>query len=279
MHARRPPLCAPNSSPSYLSVLHCHLSVVTAHPWPVDLFTNHACRTVATRPAYMSSGTWRSRSAECYQAISPSERPQAMDADPSPFLAQLNGSVWRYRHVVYGYYRIRVWVPPSAYGQRPAGPRSDGAPSPAVPCHQRRSRDDVRRPEESRSVSGQRGDPSRWPRQRRPRTPIHPVAAITSESPRSPSPPGRRRQRAPAPCEGHMTTPPSDMARRDRPSSAVPAHRRHSRYGERAKCSDVRSGSYPPLPNPCLPLPLAAAAAVQGWLVGGGCRRGRRRPG
>ena len=169
MHARRPPLCAPNSSPSsYLSVLHCHLSVVTAHPWPVDLFTNHACRTVATRPAYMSSGTWRSRSAECYQAISPSERPQAMDADPSPFLAQLNGSVWRYRHVVYGYYRIRVWVPPSAYGQRPAGPRSDGTPSPAVPCHQRRSRDDVRRPEESRSVSGQRGDPSHWPRQRRP---------------------------------------------------------------------------------------------------------------
>ena len=143
MHARRPPLCAPNSSPSYLSVLHCHLSVITAHPWPVDLFTNHACRTVATRPAYMSSGTWRSRSAECYQ---PSRhRNTASRAQATVAVPRTIGWIGMVQTCCI---RILpdtgvVWVLPKVYGQRPVGPPAGAIPQ---PCHRRRSRDDVRSP-------------------------------------------------------------------------------------------------------------------------------------
>ena len=125
---------------SYLSCnVTCQLSPLTHG----RLFTNHASRTVATRPAYMSSGTWRSRSAECYQ---PSRhRNTASRAQATVAVPRTIGWIGMVQTCCI---RILpdtgvVWVLPKVYGQRPVGPPAGAIPR---PCHRRRSRDDVRSP-------------------------------------------------------------------------------------------------------------------------------------
>ena len=102
MHARRPPplSCAPLLTCPAMSPVSCHRSpMVACSPIMRPGLSPRGPPTCPPAPGAVDQRNVTSHLAIGTQPAGPRR--------PSPFLAQLDGSVW-YRHAVYGYYRIRV---------------------------------------------------------------------------------------------------------------------------------------------------------------------------